>query len=133
MWGPGDNGVDELLAQYDRDAKPWYAAFDAQGDLVSLLHQPTGTSPAEVAGQWTYSPYGQVLTYEQIHDHPLVNDANQWTLLGRGSRRRGRRSTQCRLRAHQSCVQAERCHEHAEQDPVVGNAVGRFRWTCPMG
>ncbi|HEX8876103.1 MAG TPA: AHH domain-containing protein [Phycisphaerales bacterium] len=83
VWGPGDNGVDELLAQYDRDAKPWYAAFDAQSDLVALLHQPTGTNPAEVAGQWTYSPYGQVLTYEQFHPHPVVTHGHKGLAIDR--------------------------------------------------
>lgn len=83
VWGPGDSptsGVDELLVQIDpRDTsagavtamggKPWYAVNDAQGDLVALLHKRPSTNAIEIAAQWTYSPYGEVLTYEQLHTH----------------------------------------------------------------
>jgi hypothetical protein len=77
VWGPGDSptaGVDELLMQQDTDGKQWYPLQDAQGDVVSLIHMPlgAGATQAEVAGQWTYSPYGEVLTYEQFHPHPVV-------------------------------------------------------------
>ncbi|MBY0111959.1 MAG: AHH domain-containing protein [Phycisphaerales bacterium] len=88
IWGPGDSptsGVDELLVQIDPSfttgsvgsvpdmgGKPWYAIGDAQGDLVALLHNASATSTAEVAAQWTYSPYGEVLTYERFHPHPVV-------------------------------------------------------------
>jgi YD repeat-containing protein len=83
VWGPGDNGPDELLCMLDpRDSshssyqtlggKPWYVLTDAQGDLVSLVHQPGATGAAQVAGQWTYSPYGQVLTYDSYVPHPVV-------------------------------------------------------------
>jgi hypothetical protein len=86
VWGPGDSptsGVDELLLQIDpRDTgtgavsafggKPWFAVSDAQGDLVALLHKQTASSTVQIAAQWTYSPYGEVLTYEQFHPHPVV-------------------------------------------------------------
>jgi hypothetical protein len=86
VWGPGDSptsGVDDLLLQIDpRDTgtgvvsafggKPWYAVNDAQGDLVALLHKQTASSTVQIAAQWTYSPYGEVLTYEQFHPHPVV-------------------------------------------------------------
>ncbi|MBL8875873.1 MAG: AHH domain-containing protein [Phycisphaerae bacterium] len=90
VWGPGDgiNGADELLCQLDpRDTssssyaagggKPYYPLTDAQGDVVALVHVPLvgiGSNPivAEVAGQWTYSPYGEVLSYEQFHPHPAL-------------------------------------------------------------
>jgi hypothetical protein len=53
--------------------KPWYVLTDAQGDLVSIAHLPTGSNAvAEVGGQWTYSPYGEVLTYEKLRPHPVV-------------------------------------------------------------
>jgi hypothetical protein len=53
--------------------KPWYVLTDAQGDLVSIAHVPTGSNQsAEVGGQWTYSPYGEVLTYEKLRPHPVV-------------------------------------------------------------
>ncbi len=97
VWGPGDNGVDELLCQIDPYAeeshaadggggggpqgKPWFILTDAQGDVVSIVNgggalglnnQP---SAASVAGQWTYSPYGEVLTYDALAAggvHPAV-------------------------------------------------------------
>jgi hypothetical protein len=86
IWGPGDSptsGVDELLVQIDpRDTgagavsafggKPWFALSDAQGDVIALLHKASASAAAEVAAQWTYSPYGEVLTYEQFHPHPVV-------------------------------------------------------------
>lgn len=88
VWGPGDNGVDELLCQIDPYAqeshagsggpqgKPWYILTDAQGDVVSMVgvtqDLASGTPIASVAGQWTYSPYGEVLTYEQFHPHPAL-------------------------------------------------------------
>jgi hypothetical protein len=86
IWGPGDSptsGVDELIVQIDpRDTgpgvvsafggKPWWALSDAQGDVIALLHKASVSATAEVAAQWTYSPYGEVLTYEQFHPHPVV-------------------------------------------------------------
>ena len=86
IWGPGDSptsGVDELLVQIDpRDTgtgvvsafggKPWWAINDAQGDVIALLHKASASATAEVAAQWTYSPYGEVLTYEQFHPHPVL-------------------------------------------------------------
>lgn len=65
VWGPGDGlgGVYELLAQYDSADTPWYVAQDAQGDVVSMMER-VGTSGAHVVAQWTYSPYGVVLTSE---------------------------------------------------------------------
>jgi hypothetical protein len=86
IWGPGDSptsGVDELIVQIDpRDTgpgvvsafggKPWWARSDAQGDVIALLHKASASTTAEIAAQWTYSPYGEVLTYEQFHPHPVV-------------------------------------------------------------
>lgn len=90
VWGPGDgiNGADDLLCQLDpRDTsvsscvagggKPYYPLTDAQGDVVALVHVPlvgfeSNPPVAEVVGQWTYSPYGEVLTYEQFHPHPAL-------------------------------------------------------------
>jgi hypothetical protein len=81
IWGPGDSptsGVDELIVQIDpRDTgpgvvsafggKPWWALSDAQGDVIALLHKASASTTAEIAAQWTYSPYGEVLTYAQFH------------------------------------------------------------------
>src|SRR5690606_30735722 len=35
VWGPGDNGFDELLVQYDGAGGAWWAIMDAGGDLVA--------------------------------------------------------------------------------------------------
>ncbi|MBX3388623.1 MAG: hypothetical protein KF691_04125 [Phycisphaeraceae bacterium] len=87
IWGPGDNGVDELLCQIDPYAtgsqstttgpqgKLWSILTDAQGDVVSIVgitNNLSGMSIAAVAGQWTYSPYGDVLTYDLISPHPAM-------------------------------------------------------------
>jgi len=86
IWGPGDNGVDELLCQIDPYAeenhagaggpqgKPWFILTDAQGDVASIVGVTNYFSGpiATVAGQWTYSPYGEVLTYDRLTDHPAV-------------------------------------------------------------
>ena len=88
VWGPGDSptaGVDELLMQQDTNGKQWYPLQDAQGDVVSLIHLPlgAGTPQAEVAGQWTYSPYGEVLTYEQFHPHPAITHGHKGLAIDR--------------------------------------------------
>ena len=93
VWGPGDNGVDELLCQIEPDqslaapegdggtnghgprGKPWYILTDAQGDVASIVgvtQDLSGNQNASVAGQWTYSPYGEVLTYDRLDEHPAV-------------------------------------------------------------
>jgi hypothetical protein len=88
VWGPGDSptaGVDELLLQQDTNGKQWYRLQDAQGDVVSLIHMPlgAGTTQAEVTGQWTYSPYGEVLTYEQFHPHPAITHGHKGLAIDR--------------------------------------------------
>jgi hypothetical protein len=88
VWGAGDSptaGVDELLMQQDTNGKQWYPLQDAQGDVVSLIHMPlgAGTTQAEVAGQWTYSPYGEVLTYEQFHPHPAITHGHKGLAIDR--------------------------------------------------
>jgi len=84
IWGPGDNGVDELLCQIEPysamenhagsggpQGRPWFVLTDAQGDVASIATVPTVGDPiASIAGQWTYSPYGEVLTYDRLAEHP---------------------------------------------------------------
>jgi hypothetical protein len=72
IWGPGDNGLDELLVQYDVDRRPWWTLQDAGGDIVALVNVPfahlvPGTSNrATVVSQWIYDAYGAVLTAESF-------------------------------------------------------------------
>jgi hypothetical protein len=68
VWGPGDRGIDELLVQYDKNRKAWYAIQDAGGDVVALCDVPT-SGTARVAGQWTYDAYGNVIFAEHLVSH----------------------------------------------------------------
>ncbi|MFO0836598.1 MAG: polymorphic toxin-type HINT domain-containing protein [Phycisphaerales bacterium] len=68
VWGPGDRGIDELLIQYDKNRKAWYALQDAGGDIVALCDVPT-SGTARVAGQWTYDAYGSVIFAEHLVAH----------------------------------------------------------------
>lgn len=68
VWGPGDRGIDELLIQYDKNRKAWYAIQDAGGDVVALCDVPT-SGTARVAGQWTYDAYGNVIFAEHLVSH----------------------------------------------------------------
>jgi hypothetical protein len=68
VWGPGDRGIDELLVQYDKNRKAWYAIQDAGGDIVALCDVPT-SGTARVAGQWTYDAYGNVIFAEHLVSH----------------------------------------------------------------
>lgn len=70
VWGPGDNGFDELLVQYDQtDAEAW-PIQDAGGDLVAMCDldgEDSQSNPvARVVGQWLYDAYGEVLIAEFI-------------------------------------------------------------------
>ena len=72
VWGPGDNGLDELLVQFDEDRRPWWTLQDAGGDIVALVnvpfaHLPPGTSNrATLVSQWQYDAYGSVLSAESF-------------------------------------------------------------------
>ena len=70
VWGPGDNGVDELFVQYDGAGTPWYSLHDPSGDLVALCELHEG-SPRVVA-QWTWDAYGNVISADYLHPHPFV-------------------------------------------------------------
>ena len=82
-WGPGDNGFDELLVQYDGSGNAWWAIMDAGGDLVALCNfgGPGGT--ARVVGQWTYDPYGSVLSADHLHAMALPHLGHKGLFLDR--------------------------------------------------
>jgi hypothetical protein len=72
VWGPGDNGVDELLCQWawpSRDV-PWWVISNAGGDCVALVTQATVGVPSRVAWQGAYDAYGQVIAARTIVSHP---------------------------------------------------------------
>ncbi|MFG0243500.1 MAG: polymorphic toxin-type HINT domain-containing protein [Phycisphaerales bacterium JB054] len=64
VWGPGDNGFDELLVQYDKFGNEAWAIQDAGGDLVAMCDLGGANGMARVVGQWTFDAYGEVLTAE---------------------------------------------------------------------
>lgn len=65
IWGPGDGGVDEILLQTDEADDEYWCIQDSTGDLVALA-VVDGQNPAQVVRQWTYSPYGEVLTSDHL-------------------------------------------------------------------
>lgn len=65
IWGPGDNGLDELLVQYDENRNPWWIVQDAGLDVVAQIDLGATGSIARVVGEWTYDAYGRVVTDEQ--------------------------------------------------------------------
>ncbi len=64
VWGPGDNGFDEILLQTDALDDEYWCLQDGGGDLVALV-TVTGND-ATVVRQWTYDAYGAVLTAEHL-------------------------------------------------------------------
>ncbi|MFN7375246.1 MAG: hypothetical protein ACK5VC_06620 [bacterium] len=72
VWGPGDNGVDELLCQWawpSRDV-PWWVISNVSGDCVAMVTQATVGMPSRVAWQGAYDAYGQVIAARSIVSHP---------------------------------------------------------------
>ena len=61
IWGPGDNGVDELLVQFDENRYPWWIAQDGGGDFIAEMATGSGSGATSLAAQWTYDAYGQVI------------------------------------------------------------------------
>lgn len=86
VWGPGDNGFDEPVMVFEghehADREPaWWPIVDSSGDVVALC-DVNGSAP-RVAAQWTYEPYGQVITAESIHSHPALRMAHKGLFVDR--------------------------------------------------
>lgn len=64
VWGPGDNGPDELLLQTDELDDEYWCLMDGGGDLVALVD--VQGSDVDVVRQWTYDAYGAILTAEHL-------------------------------------------------------------------
>ncbi|MBL8762575.1 MAG: hypothetical protein JNL50_14870 [Phycisphaerae bacterium] len=69
VWAPPPSGyVDECVAQIDRTNAVRYVIQDASYDVAALVTPQTGTQaspqPSRVIAQYTWDPYGQVLTAE---------------------------------------------------------------------
>ena len=75
IWGPGDNGLDEILVQYDIERKPFWMIQDGGGDVVAMcdLAGPGGT--ARVVKSWQYDAYGQCLRATDV-----VTPTNQYSI-----------------------------------------------------
>jgi len=67
VWGPGDQGFDELLVQYNGLGDEFWAIMDAGGDLVALCDLGGSGGAARVVGQWTYDAYGAVLSADHLY------------------------------------------------------------------
>lgn len=65
IWGSGDEGLDELLVQYDENRNPWWIVQDAGLDVVAQIDLGASGSTARVVGEWTYDAYGRVVTDER--------------------------------------------------------------------
>lgn len=84
VWGPGDNGLDELLVQFGTDRKRWWVIQDAGGDVVAICDVGTGSSPvADVAGQWVYDAYGEVLLADHLLPFPQMHLGHKGIFLDR--------------------------------------------------
>lgn len=83
VWGLGDNGFDELLVQYDGSGNAWWAIMDGGGDLVALCDFGGTNGAARVVGQWTYDPYGAVLSADHLHSMALPHLGHKGLFLDR--------------------------------------------------
>ncbi|MBK7406254.1 MAG: hypothetical protein IPJ41_17020 [Phycisphaerales bacterium] len=88
VWGPGDNGFDELLVQYDQSGDEAWAIQDAGGDLVAMcdLNGDDGQGNsgfARVVGQWTFDAYGEVLTAEYLESFASPHLGHKGLFLAR--------------------------------------------------
>jgi YD repeat-containing protein len=72
IWGVNNAaGTEELLVQFDDQRKPWWTLQDGGGDVVALVKWDTVNVQSQVASQWTYDAYGQVLTADHILAAPI--------------------------------------------------------------
>jgi hypothetical protein len=61
VWGNGDWGVDELLAQYDADRRASWPLQDAGGDVIALCDRGGANGTARVITQIVYDAHGSVI------------------------------------------------------------------------
>ncbi len=66
IWGPGDRGLDELLAQYDRHGLPSWPVQDQGADAIALLDLGGVDGAPRVVAEWVYDPYGKVVAADTI-------------------------------------------------------------------
>ena len=84
IWGPGDRGTDEMLAQFDTTGKAWYPIQDGGGDIVALVETiPGGGGAGRVAAQFVYDAYGAVLSAEHFYAHPYLHAGHKGLFIER--------------------------------------------------
>jgi hypothetical protein len=83
VWGPGDRGVDELLAQFDEFDQAWFVLQDEGGDAIALCDLGGSGGAARVVAQYTYDPYGQVITHEHLHAHAWLHAGHKGLFVDR--------------------------------------------------
>jgi len=66
VWGPGDNGLDELWVYYDEDRNPSWGLMDGGGDLVGVCDTDPVSGYGRVAAQWAFDAYGQVIALDEV-------------------------------------------------------------------
>jgi YD repeat-containing protein len=83
VWGPGDRGVDELLAQFDHEDVVTFVLQDEGGDAIALCDLGGSGGAARVVAQYTYDPYGQVITHEHLHAHAWLHAGHKGLFVDR--------------------------------------------------
>ena len=77
IWGPGDQGIDELVAQIDVAGRAIFALQDASGDPVawadagpvSVASPMIGVGPARIVATANFDAYGTLLSWRGLHNH----------------------------------------------------------------
>jgi YD repeat-containing protein len=84
VWGLGDNGLDELLVKFDKVRKRWWVIQDSGGDVVAIVNPGSGSTPiADVAGQWVYDAYGDVIVADHILAFPVMRIGHKGLFIDR--------------------------------------------------
>ncbi|MCC6660711.1 MAG: hypothetical protein IT437_07470, partial [Phycisphaerales bacterium] len=83
VWGPGDNGVDELLAQYGPNREPTWVIQDAGLDVVALCDLGGSGGSARIAWQGVYDAYGSVLAAESLYAHAPLHAGHKGLFFDR--------------------------------------------------
>ncbi|MFN7314809.1 MAG: hypothetical protein ACK5Q4_01765 [Phycisphaerae bacterium] len=96
IWGPGDNGVDELVAYFGNDRQEAYwTVQDAGGDVVAVIDDngaprtvttasgSVQVPTARVVAQWTYDAYGDVLSADYFAAHPTCDAGHKGLFVDR--------------------------------------------------
>ncbi len=77
VWGPGDNGYDEILVYYDNQTDSWWPIQDPGGDLVAITtidpDADNGNGKAVIVAEWAYDAYGEVIDTFHHATYPRIS------------------------------------------------------------